>query len=839
VVEDRRPQIVTILGHPGMGKSRIATELTSRVDAGRATVVTGRCLPYAEQTGFRASADHVKRLAGILETDPPREAREKLGTMVADLVPAEEAPEITRYLSLLLGLGTDEPTDDRLPLFFAMRRLIESLAAARPTIAAFEDLHWADESQLDLLEYLAQHIRDVPLLFLVLGRPELLDLRPTWGAGLLAHTSIPLEPLAPMDAAAIATHTLRSASSDAVDRLVEVAGGNPLFIEELAASLEEGAEAEGSLPATVREAISSRIDVLPTGQREVLLDASVIGKTFWRGVLRSVAGVSEVDDALTALEARDLIRRIPTSRVEGDVEYTFKHMLIREVAYATIARAARRERHAVIARYLEEDAANNERELAWLLAHHWREAGDHARAVDHLLVAAELARERWAKEEVSNLYEDVLQLVGGSDIERRNRIRLLRGIDLVDLGDLEAGAKELDEIIPMLHGRDQLEAILARLRTTFFLEETEQAFSLSKRAIELATELGDPELLAPSIGYLSGAYIMTGELANAREENRRALSLWVPNSRRADLAAVKELHAEIYYWIGEYQVAEELSRSAYEIGGEVHRVESLLRGGGWQGLTLAAMGRTEESMDLLDRIIERARELGQPRWAAGPLNYSSQSYRDLYLVDEARRRNEESLEMVTTHGEWGMPRLQGSIDLLLADLMQNEVGQAQAAWPELWEAAINGKTWRPWLGGVRLALVRAEIALETEGPETSIDWAHETIVRAAATGRIKYEMLARAVLGNALMQLGRAPEAIPEVRTAVRIADRLGTPAHRWQTRAALGRVLMAVGKDDGAQTALTEARGVIEAWAATLSAEHAGSLLAAEPVRDALETTK
>ncbi len=136
-------------------------------------------------------------------------------------------------------------------------------------------------------------------------------------------------------------------------------------------------------------------------------------------------------------------------------------------------------------------------------------------------------------------------------------------------------------------------------------------------------------------------------------------------------------------------------------------------------------------------------------------------------------------------------------------------------------------------------MVRAEIALETEGPETSIDWAHETIVRAAATGRIKYEMLARAVLGNALMQLGRAPEAIPEVRTAVRIADRLGTPAHRWQTRAALGRVLMAVGKDDGAQTALTEARGVIEAWVATLSAEHAGSLLAAEPVRDALETTK
>jgi tetratricopeptide (TPR) repeat protein len=553
-------------------------------------------------------------------------------------------------------------------------------------------------------------------------------------------------------------------------------------------------------------------------------------------VLEAIGGDGSVGEHLNALEARDLIRRVPMSRVEGDIEFSFKHMLIREVAYATLPRATRRERHGAVARFLEDGAGENARDLAWLLAHHWREAGESARAVEHLLVAARLAQERWAKEEVPGLYADALELVGESDLGERNRIRLLRAISLVDLGDLEGGARELDEIIPMLHGRDQLEAILARLRTTFFLEETEQAFTLSGRARALAEELGDDEMLAPAIAYEGSAHIMRGELEEAKAKTDRALELWVPNTRPTDLAAVKEYHSEVYYWIGDYATAEELSRSAYEIGGEIHRVEPLLRGGGWQGLTLAAMGRTEESMQLLDQIIDRARELGEPRWTAAPLNYSTQSFRDLYLVDEARRRNQEALELVAAHGEWGMPRLQGSIDLLLADLMQGDVGRAQAEWPTLWDAAINGRTWRPWLGGVRLALVRTEIALRAEGPDAAVDWAHETISRAAATGRIKYGMLGRTLLAGALLELGRVPEALTELQAAVEIADRLGTPAHRWQTRAALGKALAAAGDDVLAEAAYVEAKEVIETWAGTLSSEHAASLRHAEPVREALK---
>jgi class 3 adenylate cyclase len=370
VTADRRPHLITVVGPPGIGKSRLVAEFVARVTDGGGRCIRGRCLPYEEQTGYRASAEQVKVVAGILETDPPKVARAKLTSAVVDLFPREEADDVGRYLSLLLGLGVDEPTDDRLLLFFAVRRLAEVLGASVPTVLAFEDIHWADPGQLDLLEHLASHLRDVPVVLLALARPELMDVRPSWGGGLLAQTTIPLEPLSAGDASRFASELLGPAPTSEVDleRLVEVAGGNPLFVEELAASIAEGAGEAGSLPTTVREAIAARIDILPAEQRSALLDASVIGKRFWSGVLGAIGGNGSLGSSLDALEARDMIRRLPRSQVEGDVEYSFKHMLIREVAYGTLPRAVRRERHAAIARYIETQAPDNVRDLAAILA---------------------------------------------------------------------------------------------------------------------------------------------------------------------------------------------------------------------------------------------------------------------------------------------------------------------------------------------------------------------------------------------------------------------------------------------------------------------------------------
>jgi class 3 adenylate cyclase len=353
-VSEARPHLITVTGPPGIGKSRLCREVSSLVMADGGRILRGRCLPYEEQAGYQAFSRIVHEACGILESDPPSVAREKLQLAVEQLMPAGEAPDTIRYLALLLGLAPDDAVPQVLLLFFAARRFMECAGLAQPTLFVFEDVHWAQSSEIALLEYLTQHLRDSPVLLVAATRPELLDVRPTWGSGFGAQTTIPLDALAPMDAEALAAQLVHSPGQPAFDvgRIVEVAGGNPLFLEELAASVVELGESD-DLPVTVREAIAARIDATPPDARTVLLAAAVVGKTFWRGVVEEVAGIS-VDDALLVLEARDLVRRDPTSQLSGDVQFTFKHMLIREVAYATVPRARRRELHAAVARHVEE-----------------------------------------------------------------------------------------------------------------------------------------------------------------------------------------------------------------------------------------------------------------------------------------------------------------------------------------------------------------------------------------------------------------------------------------------------------------------------------------------------
>src|SRR5207244_1595833 len=283
-------------------------------------VARGRCLPYGERAAYGAFSQLVRGIAEIYENDPPESARAKLSAAVEKLLPATEVEETTRYISLLTGLGVDEPARDRDYLFFAARRLLEGFASNQPLLVIFEDLHWADAALLDLIEYLATHIKDVPLVIVGLARPEFIDRRPGWGSGLFAHTTIGLEPLSSADSFVLAERLLTKSAGlkEAIDRLAEASEGNPLFVEELTSAMTEGHELGSDLPTTVRAAIAARLDSLPNTARAVLLDASVVGRTFWRGVLSALRGQRELDEALAALEVRDFIRRVPSSRVRGD-----------------------------------------------------------------------------------------------------------------------------------------------------------------------------------------------------------------------------------------------------------------------------------------------------------------------------------------------------------------------------------------------------------------------------------------------------------------------------------------------------------------------------------------
>ena len=424
VADERRPHLVTAFGPAGIGKSRLALEFSQEVASRDGRVMRGRSTPYGASSPYSAFAQLVKQVGQVFDSDELPEAHAKLRTAVADLAGPDEADEHAGHLAILIGLGSEGDVADRETLFFSARVLVESLASQGPTLLLFEDIHWADTSLLDLLEALAARVRDVPLLLLALARPELLSERPGWGGGLPAYTALPLDRLSDTEAKDLAEQLLaRSEAGDRAAAVAETAEGNPLFIEELAASLAEGGTAEtGDLPTSIRAIVAARLDALPPAERSVLVDASAVGRVFWRGALARMASREDLSRLLGSLEERDLVRREAVSRIQGDQQFAFKHALIHEVAYLRLPRAARRERHAAVAAYLEETtgAVGQSNEA---LAHHWREAGEHDRAVDCLLAAADQAGRGWAKGHAVALYRAALDLIPADDEERRRDVR--------------------------------------------------------------------------------------------------------------------------------------------------------------------------------------------------------------------------------------------------------------------------------------------------------------------------------------------------------------------------------------------------------------------------------
>jgi tetratricopeptide (TPR) repeat protein len=268
------------------------------------------------------------------------------------------------------------------------------------------------------------------------------------------------------------------------------------------------------------------------------------------------------------------------------------------------------------------------------------------------------------------------------------------------------------------------------------------------------------------------------------------------------------------------------------LASDVRSGEALLRGGGLEALGLAGLGRHEEAIAIWSELFELAREIG--RSPAVVLNYSALAFRELYDVDEARRRSEEALEL-SRSDTFGMPTQFARSDLLYTQLLEGDIGGAQAAWPGLWEGAEDATAWTTWLIAGRLATARAEIAVVAEPAESAIEWAEHAIAVARRTHRRKYEARSLTALGQAHARLGRRDDALPALGAAVAITeDLVGAPA-RWRATSALGRVAYELGDDDQAAEAFAETRRLIETFAASLSPERAERFLATAPVRELL----
>jgi class 3 adenylate cyclase/tetratricopeptide (TPR) repeat protein len=385
------PELVTIVGDAGIGKSRLLAELADRL-TGRDRVAwrQGRALPYGDGPTFGALAEAVKAEAGILESDGAELAGRRLVAAAGAVADPVTAAWVAGHLRRLVGVGVDRPgtggglitAADREEEFAAWRRFLHGLAATRPLVLALEDLHRADDALLDFVEGLGDgDAGPAAMLVVATARPELLERRPGWGAG---GTTIRLGPLGDPDTTGLlATLLAHHGLATEVDpTLLGRVGGNPLFAEEYVRMLRDRGPDADALPAGVHAIVAARLDALAAADKAVLQDAAVLGQVGWLGALAEITGRGreDLEGCLDRLEAREFLQRAPASRVAGEVEYAFRHLLVRDVAYGQVLRAERADKHRRAAAWIEALAPDRAEGRAELLASHYRAALSFARA---------------------------------------------------------------------------------------------------------------------------------------------------------------------------------------------------------------------------------------------------------------------------------------------------------------------------------------------------------------------------------------------------------------------------------------------------------------------------
>src|SRR5215213_8284351 len=531
---DRVVRLVTVVGEPGVGKSRFVAELADWVDE-RPELVDwrqGRCLPYGDGITFWALGEIVKAQAGILESDPPAEVTAKLEAAVAALVadPAD-AEWLKARIAPLLGIaGPDGVKAERAELFAAWRRFAEAIAAARPLVLVVEDLHWADPAMLEFLEYLVEHSADLPLLIVATARPELLERQPGWGGGNPASTRIPLGALTDLETARLLAALVgRSVLPVGVQALLlERAAGNPLYAEEFARLLaDHGLAAENQVegevatvadipvPETVHGLIAARLDALTPEVRALVQDASVIGRVFWPGAVAAMDGTGAgsggagdgdggqaVRAGLAVLERKQLVQRARTSSVQHQDEYVFWHALVRDVAYAQISRVGRARRHQAVAEWVEAVAGERVGDLAEVVAHHYGQALAYARA----------AREPQAR---------IDQLV-----EPTRRFLILAGDRTINL-DLDRARAYYRQAVELGHPRDpEHPHLLVRTgRVAFQSGDYPEAVAVYEEAIADLRRSGDLQALGATLGRLATVLWNQGDTRRANAVLTEAIEL--------------------------------------------------------------------------------------------------------------------------------------------------------------------------------------------------------------------------------------------------------------------------------------------------------------------------
>jgi predicted ATPase/class 3 adenylate cyclase len=641
--QDRRANLVSVVGIGGIGKSRLGWEFEKYIDglAGDVWWHSGRCLAYGDGVAFWALAEMVRGRAGILEDEDAASARPKLRSAVEEhLSDPQERRFVEPRLAHLLGLE-EGAVGDQENLFAASRMFFERLADSGPTVLLFEDIQWADSALLDFIEYLIEWSRDVPIFVLTLARPELADRRPTWGAGKRNFTSIFLEPLSAESMDVLLTGPVPGLPEELRARILERAEGIPFYaVETVRMLLDRGIlRREGhayrlageietlEIPETLQALIAARLDGLTHEERRIVQQAAVLGRTFTHRGLAAVSGLAEpeLESRLASLVRKEILSLTsdPLSPERG--HYGFLQDLVKKVAYDTLSKKDRKTLHLAAAAHLS--SLGEEEEIVEVLAAHlvdaYKAAPDDAdageirdQAREMLVRGAERAASLAANEEAQHAYERAVELC--DDPLQQATLHENAGLMARTGGRSDEGAAQFEQAIALFEGAGATHPaarVSARLAEVMWDRgRLEHGLEIMDRSYQiLAEEEPDADLgaLAAQLGrfmFFAGQHEVASERIETALGIAEALSL--PELLAQALATKGSLLASH----GRKQEANALLRFALDTALEHDKPSAALRASYNLADTLAQVDRYDDAVDLVREGLNRARRVGNRYW---------------------------------------------------------------------------------------------------------------------------------------------------------------------------------------------------------------------------------
>jgi class 3 adenylate cyclase/tetratricopeptide (TPR) repeat protein len=771
-VHDNSCQLFTVLGTAGVGKSRLAYEF---LDGLAATVVRGRCLSYGEGITYWPVVEVVKQL---------------------DAFPSD--PVAAAPLRSLLG-ETDQGTSAE-EIAWGFRKLLEEQAEATPVVCLFDDIHWGEETFLDLIEHVADLSREAPLLLLCMARPELLDARPSWGGGKLNATAVLLEPLTARETEAL-VEELGGVDDAFRDRILAAAEGNPLFVEEMLALVHAAEDGDIRVPPTIQALLAARLDQLEAHERAVLERGAVEGRIFHRGAVQAL-GPEERDIAgrLVSLVRKELVRP-DKAQLTGDDAFRFRHLLIRDAAYDALPKSVRAELHERFADWLDEHGGLVE--LDEIAGYHLEQAyrclaelgptGDRAQrlaeqASERLSASGRQAYARADTPAAINLLERAIALLPSND---RRRVSLLTflGRALMEAGDLARSDSLLSEAVE--RGREAGEHLAAadaavarsylRSHTMPEMSDEEIAHEL-QGVIHLFEEHGDEAGLARALSLAGMLRYWRGEAAAAIADLEQAASYARRVGDRAQEAQSLQ-YVLMATLSGPTTVHDALAR-VEEIRGRAEsnrRLEvTLLR---TRAQLEAMQGRFDRARDLLAQAKALAEELGLEVILASGVAHQS-GYIELLAGDAAaaERALRPACEALERIGDWGHFAF---LAPKLADALFVQGGNEAEALrlTELVERNATPGVADEDIGWRR---VRAKLLASQGEIERAERLAREATARAALTDLLDDHAQALADLAEVLRLGGRPEESAKALDKAIHLYEQKGNVVAAKTLRALL-----------------------------------------------------